>query len=172
MVKDVTLYGDPILRKKCRPVTDFGELEPIIDDMFETMYEEEGIGLAANQIGLDLNLMVIDVSHADETDEVLILVNSSIVDSEGESIEEEGCLSLPNIRFDVKRPESITLKYQTIDGIEQTETFDGLTARVIQHEIDHLNGVLIIDRTNQLNKLKFGKELKEIENHSKTAPPK
>jgi len=167
VVKDVLLYGNPILRKKCQDVTDFQALGPVLKDMLETMYEEEGIGLAANQIGLDMNLLVVDVSHTDEADSELVLVNSTIVDKYGESVLEEGCLSLPNIRFDVKRPETIGLKYQTIDGTEKMDSFSGLAARVIQHEIDHLNGVFIIDRVNPLVKMQFNKELKEIEERSK-----
>ena len=162
-VQEVTLYGNPVLRKKCQPVTDFPALVPIINDMLETMYEEEGIGLAANQIGLDLNLMVVDVSHAEESDGPIVFVNSEIIEGTGESIMEEGCLSLPNIRFDVKRPESIKLKYQTVNGEHKTEVFSDLLARVIQHEMDHLNGVFIIDRASPLVKMKFNSELKEIE---------
>ncbi len=162
-VHDITLYGNPILRKKCQDVLDFKALVPVINDMLETMYEEEGIGLAANQIGIDLNLMVVDVSHTDESDGPVVFVNSEIIDSSGESIMEEGCLSLPEIRFDVKRPETITLKYQTVNEEEKTEEFSGLLARVIQHEMDHLSGVFIIDRASPLVKMKFNSELKEIE---------
>lgn len=162
-VKEVTLFGNPILRKKCRAVTDFKTLEPIVQDMLDTMYEKEGIGLAANQIGLDMNLMIVDVTHTEEADEPLVIVNSTIIEKSGESVLEEGCLSLPEIRFDVKRAETIRLSFQTLDGAVKTETFEGLTARVIQHETDHLNGWFIIDRTSPLVKMKFSNELKEIE---------
>ncbi|MFH1852179.1 MAG: peptide deformylase [Candidatus Neomarinimicrobiota bacterium] len=160
--RDVTLYGRSILKRKCRAVEDFSVLEPLISDMFDTMYEEEGVGLAANQIGLDLNLMVVDVSHTEEADEAMVFINGEIIDSTGEAILEEGCLSLPEVRVDVKRPETITLKYQSIDGQEHVATYSGLLARVIQHESDHLNGIVIIDRVSPLVRMKFSQELKQI----------
>ena len=130
--------------------------------MFDTMYEEEGVGLAANQVGIDLNLMIIDVSHTDEDDEAHIFVNGQILDSFGESELEEGCLSIPEIRLPIKRPESIQFKYQLLDGSDHIEEFSGLLARAIQHEIDHLKGVFIIDRVSPLMALQYKKKLKEI----------
>ena len=161
-VLDVVQYGDPILRKECKPVTDYSVLPKIIEDMFDTMYEEEGIGLAANQVGIDMNLMIIDVSHTDEVDEAHVFVNGKILDSFGESEVEEGCLSIPEIRLPIKRPESIRFKYQLPDGSDQTEEFGGLLARAIQHEVDHLKGVFIIDRVSPLMALQYKKKLKEI----------
>ena len=161
-VLDVVQYGDPILRKECKSVTDYSVLPKIIEDMFDTMYEEEGVGLAANQVGIDLNLMIIDVSHTDEDDEAHIFVNGQILDSFGESELEEGCLSIPEIRLPIKRPESIQFKYQLLDGSDHIEEFSGLLARAIQHEIDHLKGVFIIDRVSPLMALQYKKKLKEI----------
>ena len=163
---DVVKYGDPILRKKCSTVTDFSKLDILVDDMFDTMYEEEGIGLAANQVGIDMNLMVIDVSHTEETDETNVFVNGEITDSWGESVFEEGCLSIPEVRLEVKRPEFITFKYQDMEGNEKEEEFTGLLGRAIQHEIDHLNGVFIVDRVSSLVKMQVKKQLKEIEKSS------
>jgi peptide deformylase len=164
---DVAKYGDPILRKKCAIVTDLSKLPSLVDDMFDTIYEEEGIGLAANQVGIDLNLMIIDVSHTDETDEIFIFVNGEILDSWGESVYEEGCLSIPEIRLEVKRPEFIQFKYHTIEGDEKEEEFTGLLGRAIQHESDHLNGIFIVDRVSSLVRMQVKKQLKEIENSSK-----
>ena len=161
-VLDVVQYGAPILRKECKPVTDYSVLPKIIEDMFDTMYEEEGVGLAANQVGIDLNLMIIDVSHTDEDDEAHIFVNGQILDSFGESELEEGCLSIPEIRLPIKRPESIQFKYQLLDGSDHIEEFSGLLARAVQHEIDHLKGVFIIDRVSPLMALQYKKKLKEI----------
>ena len=108
---DVVHYGNPILRKECKPVTDYSVLPEIIENMFDTMYEEEGIGLAANQVGIDLNLMIVDVSHTDEAEDAFIFVNGEIIDSSGSSEMEEGCLSMPEVRLPVKRPENIRFKY-------------------------------------------------------------
>ena len=165
-VLNVVQYGSPILRKECEPVTDYSVLPKIIQDMFDTMYEQEGIGLAANQVGIDMNLMIIDVSHTDEVDEAHIFVNGQILESFGESELEEGCLSIPEIRLPIKRPESIRFKYQLPDGSDQVEEFDGLLARAIQHEVDHLKGVFIIDRVSRLMALQYRKKLKQIKMNS------
>ena len=171
-VFEITLYGNPILKKKCETVTDFKALAPLVNNMLDTMYEEEGIGLAANQIGIDLHLLVIDVSHIEDTDGHLVITNGEIINRTSDLNMEEGCLSLPGIRFDVKRPEEITLRYQTISGATKVEEFNGMLARVIQHEIDHLNGVLMIDRVSPLVKMQFNQELKEIEKLGKKQSPK
>ena len=159
---DVVHYGDPILRKECKTVTNYKILPDIIEDMFDTMYEEEGIGLAANQVGIDMNLMIIDVSHTDEAEDANIFVNGEIIDSYGSSEMEEGCLSIPEVRLPVKRPEKIKFKYQLPDGSEHVDEFNGLLGRAIQHEMDHLKGVFIIDRVNPLLAMKYKKKLKEL----------
>ena len=160
---DVVHYGDPILRKKCNKVKEFKGLNKLIDDMFDTMYEENGIGLAANQVGVDLNLFIIDISDIEEEGESIhIFINGEIIDSSGESWFEEGCLSIPDVRLDVKRPETITFKYQDLDGKIHTDEIKGLLARAIQHEVDHLNGVFIIDRVSKTTKITVDKELKAI----------
>ena len=161
-VLDIVKYGNPILRKACKPVTDFSILPPIVADMFDTMYEAEGIGLAANQVGLDMNLFIIDVTHTEEADEPLTFVNGKLVDSWGESIHSEGCLSIPEVELEVKRPEFIKFRFRTPDEKEHTAEFGGLLARAIQHEMDHLNGVMIIDRVSPLVKMQYNKQLKEI----------
>jgi len=160
---EVVHYGDPILRKVCKPVKDFTNLSSLIDDMFDTMYEENGIGLAANQVGIDMNLFIIDISDIDEEGESIhIFVNGEIINSSGESWFEEGCLSIPDVRLDVKRPEFIKFKYQDETGREHTKNIDGLLARAIQHEIDHLNGIFIVDRVSSAVKMSVDKDLKMI----------
>ena len=162
-VREVVHYGDPILRKVCKPVKDFKKLSSLIDDMFDTMYEESGVGLAANQIGVDLNLFIIDISGIEEeTESVHIFINGEIMESSGESWFEEGCLSIPNIRLEVKRPEFIQFKYQDENGTEHIEEMRGLLARAIQHEIDHLKGVFIIDRVTKTVKMTVENDLKMI----------
>jgi len=165
-VLKIVKYGNPILSKVCREVDDFPVEKEIIRNMYDSMYEAEGIGLAANQIGLDMNLFIIDITHTEETDETFEFVNAKIIDSWGESLYGEGCLSIPEVSFDVKRPEEIQVNYQTIDGTRKEGKFDGLTGRAIQHEIDHLNGMLITDRVSSVAKMQFNKKLEEIKNQS------
>jgi len=162
-VREVVHYGDPILRKVCKPVKDFKKLSSLIDDMFDTMYEESGIGLAANQIGVDLNLFIIDISGIEgETESVHVFINGEIMESSGESWFEEGCLSIPDVRLEVKRPEFIQFKYQDENGTEHIEEMRGLLARAIQHEIDHLKGVFIVDRVTKTVKMTLENDLKMI----------
>ena len=162
-VREVVHYGDPILRKVCKPVKDFKKLSSLIDDMFDTMYEESGVGLAANQIGVDLNLFIIDISGIEEeTESVHIFINGEIMENRGESWFEEGCLSIPNVRLEVKRPEFIQFKYQDENGTEHIEEMRGLLARAIQHEIDHLKGVFIVDRVTKTVKMTLENDLKMI----------
>ena len=165
-VLEVVNYGNPILRKKCSMVTDFSKLSDFIDNMFDTMYEEEGIGLAANQAGVGMNLFVIDISHTDENEFPRIFVNGEIISSDDESIFSEGCLSIPQVALEVKRPENIVFKYQDIREKWHEEEFDGLLARAIQHEIDHLNGILIIDLVSEMQRARVNQEIKTIKKHS------
>ena len=165
-VLEVVHYGDPILRKKCNSVKDFSKLESLLNDMFDTMYEENGIGLAANQVGFDMNLFIIDISGIEEDEKTRVFINGEIINSEGESWFEEGCLSIPDIRLNIKRPDIIKFKYQDEKGQEFEEDFDGLLARAIQHEVDHLNGVFIVDRVSKSEKMSVAKELKDIEKNS------
>ncbi len=165
-VLEVVNYGNPILRNKCIQVTDFSKLSDFIDDMFDTMYEQEGIGLAANQVGVDMNLFIIDISHTDDNEFPRIFINGEITSSQGESVFSEGCLSIPEVALEVTRPEVISFKYQDIDKKWHEEEFDGLLARAIQHEIDHLNGILIIDLVSEMQRLKVNKEVKRIKNDS------
>lgn len=163
---EIVKYGDPRLRKICQTVKDFSILSKIIANMYDSMYEAEGIGLAANQIGVDLNLFIIDITHIDEVDEPAEFVNGKIVDSHGESTIAEGCLSIPGVEFEIKRPEFITLQYQKIDGSKHEKEFNGLYARSIQHEMDHLNGKLIIDHVSSIAKLRYKSQLKAIKENA------
>ncbi|MEE8341086.1 MAG: peptide deformylase [Candidatus Neomarinimicrobiota bacterium] len=160
--KKIVKYGDPRLRKECKTVTDFSVLPDIINEMYDSMYEAEGIGLAANQIGIDFNLFIIDITHTEEALEAAEFVNGKIIDSRGESIFSEGCLSIPGVEFEIKRPEFINLQYQKVDGSKHEQEFGGLYARAIQHEMDHLNGKLIVDHVSSVAKLRYKSQLKEI----------
>ena len=165
-VLKVVHYGDPILRKKCNEVKDFSKLSTLIENMFDTMYEEEGIGLAANQVGVDMNMFIIDIAHTDENEFPRIFINGKIIKCEGESVFSEGCLSIPQVALEVIRPESILFKYQDINQNWHEEKFDGLLARAIQHELDHLNGVLIIDIVDEIQKANVQREVNKIKNDS------
>ena len=168
----VVKYGDPILRKKVDEVSDFSELDNLINDMFETMYNERGIGLAANQVGVSLAILVFDISHY-EIDENTdneesfepnprIFINPKIIDSVGECSMEEGCLSVPEIRANILRPETITLQYYDLNKNKCSEVFSGLAARVILHEIDHLNGKFFTDYLSTSKRMLIHKRLQEI----------
>ena len=168
-ILEVVNYGNPILRKVCEPVKDFTNLDSIVDDMFDSMYEAEGIGLAANQVGIDLNLFIIDITHTEETESTHTFVNSSIIETGGdEELFQEGCLSLPGIALNVLRPEKVKLRYQTLDEQWHEDEFEGLLARAIQHEMDHLNGVFIVDRVSELERIQYQKDLKDLERKSKS----
>ena len=157
-------YGDPILRKKVEDVTDFTKLRHLVEQMFSTMYEEHGIGLAANQVGYSLNLLVLDTSclEGEEDSKPYIFINSEIIESEGSTIMEEGCLSVPDIRAEIERPESIIIKFQDLEQNFHKETFNGLISRIIQHELDHLKGKLFIDYLSPGKKMLIKKRLLEI----------
>lgn len=161
-VMPIVKYGDPLLRKRAQPVTDVQSIQSLLEDMFETMYEEEGMGLAANQVGLDMNFAVIDISHADEDDYPRVIVNPEILESSGGYEMEEGCLSIPEIRATISRPEKILVKYQDESGQLHEEHLEGLLARVFQHEVDHLNGVFYIDHLTPAKLAILDKRLSEI----------
>jgi peptide deformylase len=138
--------GDNVLRKKAEDIKTFDKkLKNLTDEMIDVMHNSEGIGLAAPQVGLSIRLLVTDVSPVEKGYPAQAFVNPVILETFGSATLEEGCLSIPGIREEVNRPEEILLKYQTIEGEEKTEKFNGWMARVLQHEIDHLDGVLFVD---------------------------
>jgi peptide deformylase len=159
MIKPVYVYGSPVLRKVAVNISpDYPKLRELIEDMFETMHNSDGIGLAAPQVGLTIRLFVIDASPlADEHPEMQnfkrVFINAKIVERTGEIITyNEGCLSIPNIREDVDRPESVVIKYVDENFEPKEERFDGLAARIIQHEYDHLDGILFTDKVSALRR--------------------
>ena len=160
-------YGSSILRKKARTIKDFTIIPEMVKKMFVTMKAEHGIGLAANQIGWNLNLLVIDTRSYEEEGKQYIFLNAEIIHSEGECIMEEGCLSIPGIRAQIKRSETIQIQYQDIEQKFHQRYFSGFISRVIQHEIDHLNGKLFIDYLSQTKRTLINKRLLEISNTDK-----
>ncbi len=153
MIYPIVKYPDPVLAQKAAPVTVFDkELEALADDMFTSMYAAEGIGLAAPQIGILKRITVIDTSFGKDADEKLVLINPEIVANEGRRIEEEGCLSLPDIRDKVARHATVTVRAQDVHGDWFEVDGEDLLSRAMQHEMDHLDGVLFIDRLSRLKK--------------------
>ncbi|KAA3617393.1 MAG: peptide deformylase [Calditrichaeota bacterium] len=140
------LIGDPILRRETEEVQVFDQsLKDFVKQMIKKMHREDGIGLAAPQIGHSKKVLVVDISAIEEEAEPQAFINPEIVEGIGASVVEEGCLSIPEVREDVERPETIKLKYLDENGDSFENEFDGWMARVLQHEIDHLNGVLFVD---------------------------
>lgn len=159
MIYPITVYGDPLLRKVAKAIDpDFEDLKKLTDDMFETMYYSDGVGLAAPQVGKSLRIFVIDASSAADEEPELegfkkAFINPEILELKGDEwAMNEGCLSLPEIREDIIRPEFVKIKYLDENLNEHIEEYGGFAARVIQHEYDHLEGKLFIDYLNPLRK--------------------
>jgi peptide deformylase len=153
MIRDIVKYPDPILQRPTEKITEFNEeLRTLAEDMFESMYKAQGIGLAAPQIGVSKRITVIDLSNKENPDDKIVLVNPEIIEKEGRQVAEEGCLSLPDIREKVSRAAKVKVRAQNLQGewfeTEGTE----LLARAFQHEIDHLDGVLFLWRLSALKR--------------------
>ncbi len=149
-IHEVVKWPDPVLTKPSAPVTVFdAKLKKLTDEMFESMYVAQGIGLAAPQISISQRITVIDVSFKKNPEDRLVLINPEIVEREGKQLEEEGCLSLPDIREKVSRAEKVKVRAQDVNGVWFEVEGTGLLARAMQHEIDHLDGVLFIDRLSR-----------------------
>ena len=159
----IRIYPDPALRVHCRQVDEFdGELEKLAADMIETMHAAPGIGLAAPQVGVDTRLAVVDVSVGEIEKELHVLVNPELLEEEGEIVDVEGCLSIPEITDKVTRPEKIRFRAHDLAGKPFELEVAELVARAICHEIDHLNGVLFVDHLSSLKKSMFKKKYKKI----------
>ncbi len=176
MILPIVGYGDPVLRKVCEEVsTNYPDLEQIVSSMYETMYNAYGVGLAAPQVGYAIRLFLVDTTPFSEDSELSpdeqkklsgfkrTFINAKMIKEEGnEWAFNEGCLSIPDVREDVYRHEKITIEYSDIDFVRKTEVFDGLVARVIQHEYDHIEGILFTDKISSLKKQLIKKKLKNI----------
>lgn len=160
----ITKYGNPVLRKVAEPVTEINdEIKKIVNDMLDTMYASEGVGIAAPQIGISKRIIIVDV-HPDEASvKPLILINPEIVEASGEIKEQEGCLSIPDIRSEVKRYERVVVEGLDLDGNKIRVEGTDLLARALQHEIDHINGKLFIDHISKLKQQLLKNQLRKIE---------
>ncbi len=176
MILPIVAYGDPVLRKVCEEIDqDYPNLKELIANMVETMHGANGVGLAAPQIGKAIRLFVIDASPFAEDEELdeeeraylkvfnRIFINASIIDETGKEWPfNEGCLSIPNINEDVVRNETLTMEYVDENFVPHKETFSGLAARIIQHEYDHIEGVLFTDKLSTLKRRLLKKKLENI----------
>jgi peptide deformylase len=160
MIYPIVKYPDPVLQKPAEPITTFdANLRQLVDDMFASMYDAQGIGLAAPQIGLSQRLTVIDLSFQKDPKQKIVLINPEIVEKKGKQVEEEGCLSLPEIRDRVVRAAQVKVRALDAHGMPVEVDGEELLARALQHEIDHLDGILFIFR---LSRLKRDLQLRKI----------
>lgn len=171
MILPIVAFGSPILRKMCSDISpDYPEFYTILANMWETMYEANGVGLAAPQVNKRIRLFLIDTTpffdDEEEIKEVIVkqaFINARILEESGEDWEfNEGCLSIPDLREDVIRKSTITIEYMDENFEKHTATYDGLTARVIQHEYDHINGILFTDKLTALRKRMIKGKLMDI----------
>jgi peptide deformylase len=178
MIREIVIYGDPVLRKKGKPVREITEeIRRLAEDMVETMHDAHGVGLAAQQVGEAIQLTVLDVSDAEnrpsrmwiDGEEVdikehmpLVLVNPELELSKETEIGPEGCLSFPEINADISRAARVKVKALDLEGKSVTFEAEGLLSRAAQHENDHLNGILFIDRMNSATKVSLGSKLKKL----------
>lgn len=166
MVREIKLYGDPVLEVECEPVPEdelgSDELKRLVDDMFETMYEAKGVGLAAPQVGVPKRLFIVDVSCGEEPDDRLVLINPEIVETEGEQVGEEGCLSIPGFRADVKRAFKTKARALDVEGREFEVTGEELLSRALLHENDHLDGILFLRHLSAIKRASIVRKIKSL----------
>jgi len=187
VVLDIVKYGHPVLREKGKRIERVTpEIRQLAADMVETMHTADGVGLAAQQVGRAILLTVIDVATAERPSELfidgkpqdlvtsmpLMLINPQIRNPEGEQVGPEGCLSIPDVNADIRRAERVTVHAQKLDGQEIVFECTGLLARAAQHEIDHLNGILFVDRMDAATRVSFDGKLKKMQKETLAALPK
>lgn len=163
MIQKIVKYGATVLEKQTKRVTEFDdELKKLTEDMFETMYAAQGVGLAATQIGISLHVAVIDVSLGKNPEAKIVLANPEIIHVEGEQREEEGCLSVPGFRGNVIRPRYVTVRAQDLAGKPFEMRGEGLLARALCHETDHLNGVLFVQHLGILKRDLIKRKIRKL----------
>jgi peptide deformylase len=164
MIFPIVKYGQPVLEKVAEPITVFdGDLEKLVADMFDTMYAARGVGLAAPQVGISKSLCVIDASSNEAPAERIVLANPVVISTEGKQTDEEGCLSLPTFRASTTRAMRAVVRGRDIHGKEITIEGEGLLARALCHEIDHLNGILFIHHLSMLKRDSIRRRVKKME---------
>lgn len=169
-VLPILRFPHPVLKEKARPVQKIDDsIRKLVQDMAETMYAAPGVGLAANQVGFPICLAVIDVTPASEPKNLLVLINPEIVSAEGECTWEEGCLSVPECNEEVRRKQKVSVRFLNLQGERVELAAEELLAIALQHEIDHLEGVLFIDRISPLKKRLLKKRLRKKEKEGSPA---
>jgi peptide deformylase len=168
MLRPIVRYGTSVLQKPAANVTAFdADLHRLIDDMIDTMYAAPGIGLAATQVGVGLRVCVIDLSVGKRGGDLHVLVNPEFSERDGMQLEEEGCLSVPGFTATVARPQHAVVKARDRDGVERTIEATGLLARALQHEIDHLDGVLFLDRLRGIKRDLIVRRIRKLQRTGK-----
>ncbi len=176
MIYPIVAYGDPVLRLKCKEISkDYPKLEPLVESMFETMYASSGIGLAAPQIGLPIRLFIVDASPFEDDEDLSeeeraflkdfkrVFINARIIEETGDEwVFNEGCLSIPDVREDVFRQDTVKIEYLDENFNKKTETINGIAARIVQHEYDHIEGILFTDKLSALKKRLLKSKLMNI----------
>ena len=163
MILPIRKYGDDVLRHPAEPITEIDEsIQRLIEDMIDTMYAAPGVGLAANQVGVSKQLMLIDLSVGKRPGECYVFINAEIVETEGEITEEEGCLSIPDFVEVVTRPERVKLRFLDRNGEQREMWGEGLMARAMCHEIDHLRGTLFVDYLRGFKKDRILKKIAKL----------
>jgi len=163
MIYPIVKYGNPVLEKPAEKVTEFdNDLEKLIEDMFESMYEAHGVGLAAPQIGIARRIAVVDVTFKEDPNAKLVLINPEIIHTEGKHTQSEGCLSIPEFRENVTRPNKVTVRAQDVKGNWYEKTGEELLARAFLHETDHLNGKLYISHLSALKRDLMKRKIKKL----------
>ncbi len=161
-LRTILTFPNPILRKKAKKISTFDDsLQSLATDMIETMYDAPGVGLAAPQIGESIQLIVVNASQDEDGKESMIMINPEITGKEGNQVDEEGCLSVLDLTASVKRSKKITVSYQDITGEKQEISVEDRFAVVLQHEIDHLHGILFIDHLSTLKRALYKKKIKK-----------
>ncbi|MBK8055584.1 MAG: peptide deformylase [Saprospiraceae bacterium] len=176
MILPVFAFGQPVLKKKAIDInSDFDELKQLIDNMWETMYTAHGVGIAAPQVGVSIRLFVIDTIQIMEEEKIAegikkVFINAKIIEETGEMwAYEEGCLSIPNIRGDVERQQKVRIQYLDENFEKHDEIYEGINARVIQHEYDHIEGILFVEKLKPLKKKLIQRKLNDIKAGKATA---
>jgi peptide deformylase len=168
MIRPILRYGEKALHERAVPVTAFDDaLHRLVDDMIDTMYAAPGIGLAATQLGVPQRVFVVDLSVGKNTGELIVMVNPEFIERDGTQLEEEGCLSAPGFNATVVRPQRAVLKGFTRDGAEQTIEAKDLLARAFQHEMDHLDGTVFIDRLRGIKRDMIVRKIQKLKKTGK-----
>jgi len=164
MVLKIVKYGEPVLETPAKSVEKFGtaELKQLVDDMFETMYANKGIGLAAPQVAVSQRLTVIDPSAGEDPEAKIVLINPEILEKQGTQFGEEGCLSIPGFREDVRRAMKVRVRAQNVDGEFFETEREELVSRAIQHELDHLNGILFLSHLSPLKRDLIRRKIRKL----------